>query len=44
MMKKIKEFVLKLWSYKIIKLILISLCVNLICDILYIIYSAYNIY
>ena len=34
MMKKIKEFVLKLWSYKIIKLILISLCVNLICDIL----------
>lgn len=33
-MKKIKEFVLKLWSYKIIKLILISLCVNLICDIL----------
>ena len=34
MMEKIKEFILKLWSYKIIKLILISLCVNLICDIL----------
>jgi len=33
-MEKIKNFFKKIWSFKIVKLILLAFCVNLVCDIL----------